>query len=1146
MCLVDLPTGRLSLTETDFNVIDIQDINIDRHYRSINNWLGDLGYNWGFSLSFSLSDEEKGLVFRSSDGRRINLEFPSLSSPYINQNESVGIEFIKDKDIYWPTSEDEYSKGVFAVHSDTSKILYFNANQIGGKYLWVGMSDKNKNFSRVRTGANGKPSDIFTPSGKQLTFFWNENNLLGNIKLSQPNVDDSEVIIISYTYDENLNLISAQDRAGYRYYKYKNRKLTFHQDRTGKVCSSRYDSEGRCIKTMSSELSSLREYAYDITNNVTRVRNSEDYIYTYKYNKKGQVEKTIDPTGATSIYVYDFNGRLVEMIDQKGNKTELVYSVDGQLVSKNRADESFSCVVTNDKGDIESLVEETGVVTEYSWDDLNRVSAIKKSGRGTTKYGHAKTGEIETVKLPWGREVFLYWSSDRRTLIEKDSLGVISKQKLDLTGLVLSYTDDKGNTTDFEYDSRGYPKRIIHPDKSAREFKYDAEGRILELKDEIGNLSRWKYDKAGRRVLAELPNKQLIQSVFDPENRLTGIKDIDGSWHKFVYDSRGKLLEQHYFDKRNDKYSYDAKAQLSNAEDSSGDKAIIIRNEVDDIIQVIYPDSTRKNLQYFSGGILKRIEFAGHFIEREYNSDMQVLLEQQDKFKINYEYSDSGDITETWDNKGRNVLNEYDDLGHLIKLEINSEKFEDDEPKKNTDSRSYEFEYDRKGNVKVWKMPGGKVEQRQYSSRGWLVSQIITKGNDKEVILKREYKYNLVGKLIEIRDSRRGTKRYQYDEMDRLIRSESNNDEINFYTYNDLGDLSSDDIVYEDGHRIKKKRDILLKYDARGFITKRKVVNRIDEFSYNFSGLLSQVNLNNQTEIKYEYDGLSRLIRKEKGQDKTDFYWDKERLWGFENSDCAVEFNYLKGEISPFEQYQDGSAYTIHTDHIGTVQELIDIDGNIVWENLSSPWGERPIRKEKINCPLGFPGQFFDEDTHLFYNRYRFYYAEIAHYSTPDPIGIWGGLDMYSYAQDPINLFDPLGLKCRGKTDDSTLYRGDKRSPDVICSEGFQPQNPAANLSVYEHVEGVPKGGSNWISTTHNPETAKDFGGDTIYVIANPVIDDPGCHAKEADCDPDLIKKYGTDPASSEHEILFRTPIPPKNVVGYYSASQGPTSFQVC
>ena len=57
------------------------------------------------------------------------------------------------------------------------------------------------------------------------------------------------------------------------------------------------------------------------------------------------------------------------------------------------------------------------------------------------------------------------------------------------------------------------------------------------------------------------------------------------------------------------------------------------------------------------------------------------------------------------------------------------------------------------------------------------------------------------------------------------------------------------------------------------------------------------------------------------------------------------------------------------------------------------------------------PGQYYDAETGLHYNRFRYYSPDIGRYIRPDPIGQAGGLNLYAYVEnDPINRDDPLGL----------------------------------------------------------------------------------------------------------------------------------------
>jgi len=59
---------------------------------------------------------------------------------------------------------------------------------------------------------------------------------------------------------------------------------------------------------------------------------------------------------------------------------------------------------------------------------------------------------------------------------------------------------------------------------------------------------------------------------------------------------------------------------------------------------------------------------------------------------------------------------------------------------------------------------------------------------------------------------------------------------------------------------------------------------------------------------------------------------------------------------------------------------------------------------------MRFQGQHFDEETGLHYNRFRYYDPDSSMFTSRDPIGLDGGINVFAYAPNPTGWIDPLGL----------------------------------------------------------------------------------------------------------------------------------------
>ncbi len=113
----------------------------------------------------------------------------------------------------------------------------------------------------------------------------------------------------------------------------------------------------------------------------------------------------------------------------------------------------------------------------------------------------------------------------------------------------------------------------------------------------------------------------------------------------------------------------------------------------------------------------------------------------------------------------------------------------------------------------------------------------------------------------------------------------------------------------------------------------------------------------------------------------------------------------------------NGRIYFYHNDHLGTPLVLTDENATPVWRADYTPFGHATFNEDpdanaiRVTNPVRFPGQYYDSETGLRYNYYRYYDPQLGRYVSPDPIGLAGGLNAYAYVGgNPIMFFDSLGL----------------------------------------------------------------------------------------------------------------------------------------
>ncbi len=821
---------------------------------------------------------------------------------------------------------------------------------------------------------------------------------------------DENGVVTTYEYDDNANRVKKTEAAGtseerITTYAYEGTDLV-QITRGDHVTSMDYDTDGNRIAVTDPE-GNTTAFTHDIMGNVLTRTDGEGNTFTYAYDAGGNLLTATDPVGNTTAYTYDKKGRKTKQIAPDGLVTEFEYDARDHLVKRilipDPADPSQNIEYRYDYTFDGNLIEQTdpeGNETVYDYDEKDRLVSttdpagneiVMAYGSGSTCSSCQSAGDKPSrIIYPAFERTFTYASRGRK--ITETDIGAETRSAefaYDPAGNLVARTDRNGRTTYYDYDVLGRLVRVTDPAGGVTAYTYDQYDNLTALTDAEDSTTQFEYDGNNRLTRETRPMGETFLYTYDAAGNLAAKTDAEDQTTQYFYDAAGRLIRTEYYDEggslvKTVTFTYDTAGRLTGYDDGTTSAVYT------------YDLLGRKTSETVDFGPFSKT--------------------------ITYTYTKTGRKETFTSPAGITYGYLYDAAGQLSAVQI--------------PDRGYitvnSYTWNRPDEVTL---PNGGTKAYTYDPFMRMETLTATASGGSTIM---EYAYTRDAEdNITRRTTEHGDYTYAYDDLYRL--TDADNPDIpeltdEAYTYDSVGNrLTSADTTttwsYNQNNELEAYNNTTCTYDANGNMIKKSVDSTVTTYVYNTEDRLTQVwdgepDTGSLT-ASYYYDPFGRRLWKDVNGTRTYFMYADEGLVAEINNTGTITRSYGWQPGSTWgtdplfmaeDTDSDGNVdyYFYHNDHLGTPHKMTSVSGAVVWSAKYQAFGRAKVDPEStITNNLRFPGQYYDEETGLHYNWWRYYEPGTGRYLRADPIGIDGGINLYSYtANNPLHLIDPRGLVC--------------------------------------------------------------------------------------------------------------------------------------
>ncbi|EET3763006.1 TPA: DUF4329 domain-containing protein [Escherichia coli] len=655
------------------------------------------------------------------------------------------------------------------------------------------------------------------------------------------------------------------------------------------------------------------------------------------------------------------------------------------------------------RGELAAVYDRSGTqMRHFTYDDKyrGRMVAHRYAGRPEMRYRYDDIGRVTEQFNPAGLSYAYQYEKNRITI-----------------------TDSLNRREVLHTEGEAGLKRVVKKefaDGSITRSKFDYMGRLQSQTDAAGRTTEYSPNVVtGLVTCITTPDGRKSEFYYNNQNQLTSATGPDGLEMRRKYDEYGRLTQETARNGDVTRYSYDnPHSELPSAtEDATG---------------------SRKQMTWSRYGQLQTFtDCSGYETHYEYDRFGQMMAVHREEGISTYNtYNPRGQLVSWKDTQGRETQYEYNAAGDLTAVIT-------------PDGNRSETLYDAWGKA-VSTTQGGLTRSMEYDAAGRVISLTNENSSHTEFswdVLDRliqqrgfdgrtqRYRYDLTGKLTQSEDEGLITL-WHYDASDRITHRTVNGEPAEQWRYNDHGWLTEISHLSE-GHRVA----VHYGYNRKGRLTgERQTVHHPEtgellwqhetKHTYNEQGLANRFQADSLPPVEWLTYGSGYLAGMKLGDTPLVEYTrdrlHRETVRSFGNN--AYE---LTSTYTPAGRLQSQHLNSLVYDRDYGWNDngdlaLISEDGNTMWSAEYDEWGNllNEENPHHLYQPYRLPGQQYDDESGLCYNRNRYYDPLQGRYITQDPIGLSGGWNLYQYPLNPVHKVDPLGLSAWDDAKSGACHEG--------------------------------------------------------------------------------------------------------------------------